>query len=136
MVKFAMGHANYQGSMTGETIFGINLLDGEVALITGGGKVSLWMVLFTYFKVKDKFSVFAELHQTEEMGPVLAIIPACAEAEQLVHIMNKQVAGFLFYFLRDACIPKKFIKDLLKETCNSTLVAEIPGCDWETYTQT
>jgi hypothetical protein len=53
MVKFAIGHANYQGSMTGETIFGIDLLDGEVAPITGGGKVSLQMILFTYFKMKD-----------------------------------------------------------------------------------
>jgi hypothetical protein len=136
MVKFAMGHANYQGSMTGETIFGIDLLVGEVASIIGGGKVSLRMVLFTYFKMKDKFSVFAELHQTEEMGPVLAIIPACAEAEWLVHMMNKQAAVFLFYFLRDACVPKKFIMDLLKETCNPTLFAEIPDCDWETDMQT
>jgi hypothetical protein len=46
MVKCGMGHANYQGSMTGETIFGIDLLNGEVALMEGGGKVSLWMVLF------------------------------------------------------------------------------------------
>lgn len=37
MVKFAMGHANYQGSMTGETISGIYLLDGAVALTQGNG---------------------------------------------------------------------------------------------------
>jgi hypothetical protein len=107
MVKCAMGHANYQGSMTGETIFGIDLLDGEVALTEGGGKVSLWMVLFNYFKMEDKFSIFAELHQSEELGPVLAIIPACAEAERLVQMVNKQVAAFLFYFLVDASLPEK-----------------------------
>ncbi len=28
MVKYAMGHANYQGSMTSELIVGISLLDG------------------------------------------------------------------------------------------------------------
>ena len=33
MVKCAMGHANYQGSMTWETIFGIDMIDGEVAPI-------------------------------------------------------------------------------------------------------
>jgi hypothetical protein len=47
MVKCAMGHANYQGSMTGETIFGIDMIDGEVAPTAGGGMVSLQMVLFT-----------------------------------------------------------------------------------------
>ena len=31
MVRCAMKHAGYQGSMTGETIFGIDLIDGEVA---------------------------------------------------------------------------------------------------------
>ena len=136
MVKFAMGHANYQGSMTGETISGIYLLDGAVALTQGNGSVSLRQVLFTYFKMKDKYSIFAELHQTEEMGPVLAIIPACAEVERLVQMMNKQVAAFLYYFLLDASLPEVFIKALLKETCNPTLVKEISDCDWDSDTQT
>jgi hypothetical protein len=99
MVKYAMGHANYQGSMMGETIVGITLLDGGACPSSGSkDTVSLRMVLFNYFKMKDKFSVFTELHQTEEMGPVLAIIPACKEAERLVQMMNKQVADFCFIF--------------------------------------
>ena len=137
MVKCAMGHANYQGSMTGETIFGIDMIDGEVAPTAGSGMVSLRMVLFSYVKMEDKFYVFAELHQTEELGPVLAIIPACSEAEQLVHMMNKQVAAFLFYFLTTvAALPKKFVMDLLKATCDATLVAEIADCEWDPDTQT
>jgi hypothetical protein len=136
MVKCAMGHANYQGSMTGETIFGIDLLDGEVALTEGGGKVSLWMVLFNYFKMEDKFSVFAELHQLEELGPVLAIIPACTEAERLVQMMNKQVTAFLFYFLVDASLPEIFVLDLIKATCDATLVSKISECEWDSKTQT
>ncbi len=75
MVKCAMGNANYQSLMTGKMIFGINLINGEVAPSAGRGKVSLQMVLFTYFKMEDKYSVFAELHQSKELGPVLAIIP-------------------------------------------------------------
>jgi hypothetical protein len=47
MVKCAMGHANHQGLMTRETIFGIDMIDSEVAPMAGGGKVSLWMVLFS-----------------------------------------------------------------------------------------
>ncbi len=54
MVKCAMGTANYQGSMTGETIFGIDMIDGEVAPTAGGGMVSLQMVLFSYVKMEDK----------------------------------------------------------------------------------
>jgi len=137
MVKYAMGHANYQGSMTGESIVGISLLDGGASpSMNSTDTVSLRMVLFTYFKMADKFSVFAELHQTEEMGPVLAIIPACEEAERLVQMMNKQVAAFLFYFLRDADLPEKFLMDLLTETCDLTLVGEISKCDWDKDTQT
>ena len=55
--------------------------------------------------MKDMFSLFAELHQTEELGPVLAFIPACTEAEKMVCMMNKQVASFLYYFLKDAALP-------------------------------
>jgi hypothetical protein len=46
MVKLAMKHANYQGSMTGETITGIALLDGEVSPTARGGVVSLRMVRY------------------------------------------------------------------------------------------
>ena len=70
-----------------------------------GGVVSLKMVLLNYLKMKDMFSLFVELHQTKELGPVLAIIPACTKAETMVHMMNKQVAAFLYYFLKDAALP-------------------------------
>jgi hypothetical protein len=133
MVRCAMKHAGYQGSMTGETIFGIDLIDGEVAPTPGGGKVSLRMVMFSYIKMQaDQFSIFAELHQVEEMGPTLAIIPACVEAERIVHKMNKQVAAFLFYYLLTiAALPKKFVMELLKAACDATLVSEIDDCQWD-----
>jgi hypothetical protein len=117
--------------MTGETIFGINMIDVEVAPMAGGGMVSLRMILFSYVKMEDKFSVFMEL------GPVLAIIPTCTEAKRLVHMMNKQVGAFLFYFLPTiAALPKKFVMDLLKATCDATLVAKIADCEWDPDTQT
>jgi hypothetical protein len=136
MAKYAMGHANYQGSMTGEMIVGIALLDGGVSPTANGDAVSLRMVLFNYFKMEDKFSVFAELHQTKELGPILAIIPACKEAKYLIQMMNKQVAAFLYYFLCDVSLPKKFLMELLRETCDTTLVAKIHDCNWNTKTQT
>jgi hypothetical protein len=94
------------------------------------------MILFNYFKMEDKFSAFSELHQTEELGPVLAIIPACKEAELLAQIMNKQVTAFLYYFLKDAALTKKFLRELLCETCHATLVAEIQDYNWDLDTQT
>jgi hypothetical protein len=138
MVRCAMKHAGYQGSMTGETIFGIDLIDGEVAPTPGGGKVSLRMVMFNYIKMQaDQFSVFAELHQVEEMGPTLAIIPACEEAERIVHMLNKQVAAFLFHYLTTiAARPKTFVMELLKATCDATLVSEIEDCQWDPETMT
>jgi hypothetical protein len=99
MVRCTMKHAEYQGSMTGERIVGIDLINGEVAPTSRGGKLSLGMVMFSNVKMQaDQFSLFAELHQVEEMGPTLAIIPACKEAERIVHMMNKQVAAFLYYY--------------------------------------
>jgi hypothetical protein len=93
------------------------------------------MVLFSYIKMQDKFLVFTELHQMEELGPILAIIPACKEAECIIHMMNKQVAAFLFYYLTTiAALPQKFVLDLLKATCDATLVAEITDCKWDTST--
>jgi hypothetical protein len=136
MVKYAMEHANYQGLMTGETIVGIGLLDGGVLPTANGDAVILQMVLFNYFKMEDKFSVFAELHQTKELKPVLVIIPACKEAERLMHMMNKLVTAFLHFFLKDAALAKKFIRELLCETCNTTLVTKIEDCNWDLDTQT
>ncbi len=71
--------------------------------------------MFSYIKMRaNQFSLFAELHQVEEMGPTLAIIPACEEVERIVHVMNKQVAAFLFYYLTTiAALPKKFVMELL-----------------------
>jgi len=80
-------------------------------------------------------SLFGELHQTEELGPVLAIIPSCTKAKTMVHMMNKQVASFLYYFLKDAALPLKFIMALLQATCDASLVAEIKDCDWDLDTQ-
>jgi len=127
MFRSAMKHAGYQGSMTGETIFGIDLIDGEVAPTPGGGKVSLRMVMFSNIKMQaDQFSLFAKLHQVVEMGPTLAIIPAYEEAERIVHNMYTQVAAFLLYYLTTiAALPKKFVMELLEATCNTTLGLEI-----------
>ena len=94
--------------------------------------------MFSYIKMQaDQFSVFAKLHQVEEMGPTLAIIPACEEAERIVHMMNKQVTAFLFYYLTTmAALPKTFVMELLKATCNATLVSEIDNCQWDPETLT
>jgi hypothetical protein len=85
LLKYEMGHAKYQGLMMGETIVEIALLlYGRVLPTANGDSVSLQMILFIYFKVEDKFTVFSELHQTEELRPVLAIIPSCMKAEHLI----------------------------------------------------
>jgi len=132
MVRCAMKHVGYQGSMTGETIFGIDLIDGDPR----GGKVSLRMVMFSYVKMQaDQLLLFAELHQVEEMGPTLAIFPACKEVERIIHVMNNQVTAFLFYYIMTiTALLKKFVMELLKATCNATLVSEIDDCQWDPET--
>ncbi len=51
-------------------------------------------------------------------------------------MINKQVAAFLYYFLKDAAFPKRFLMALFCETCNATLVAEIQDWDWDKNMQT
>jgi hypothetical protein len=52
-------------------------------------------------------------------------------------MMNKQVTAFLFYYLITiTALPQKFVLDLLKATCDATLVAKITDCKWDTSTQT
>ena len=51
-------------------------------------------------------------------------------------MMNKQVAAFLYYFLKDAALPKRFLMALLHETCHAMLVAEIQDCNWDKDMQT
>ena len=96
--------------------------------------------MFSYVNMQaDQFSLFAELHQVEEMGPTLAIIPACEEAERIVHMMNKQVTAFLFYYLMTiTALPKTFVMELLKATCDAMamLVSEIDDCQWDPETLT
>ncbi len=121
--------------MMGETIVGIALLDGGISSTANGDMVSLQMVLFNYFKMDDEFAVFAELHQTKELRPVFAIIPTCNEIEPLVQMINK-VPAFLYYFLKDVGLSKKFLRELLCETCNATLVAKIQDYDWVLNTKT
>jgi hypothetical protein len=59
------------------------------------------------------------------------------EARCIVHMMNKQVAAFLFYYLTTiAALPQKFVLDLLKATCVATLVVKIADCEWDTSMQT
>jgi hypothetical protein len=50
---------------------------------------------------------------------------------------NKQVAAFLFYSLTTiAALPKTFVMELLKATCDATLVSEIEDCQWDPETMT
>ena len=45
--------------------------------------------------------------------------------------------AFLFFFLMTIVdVPKKFVVDLLKATCDATLVAKIVDCEWDPDTQT
>jgi hypothetical protein len=51
-------------------------------------------------------------------------------------MMNKQVAAFLFYFLKNADLSERFLMALLHETCHAMLVAEIQDCNWGKDMQT
>jgi hypothetical protein len=51
-------------------------------------------------------------------------------------MMNKKVPAFLYYFLNNASLTKRFFVALLCETCNATLVEKIQDCNWDKDIQT
>jgi hypothetical protein len=62
-------------------------------------KVSLRTILYTQFKPMDGLPLFCERHQGELMGAVDVVVGSYEQAEQMVLMINKNLAAFCYYFL-------------------------------------
>jgi len=139
LVKVAMRHTNYQCSMTLESIAGITDLDGAAPMYDEEdgemilGVYSLRTVLLEYFKLESGHHLIAEIHQEigVPMAPVVVAIPATAEAETIVGMMNKHFPAYAYYTLRDNGLKDDFLIPLLKNSCDNTLTAGIKDCRWD-----
>jgi hypothetical protein len=81
-----------------------------------------------FLKMSDGHSLVAEVYQSNISKPTHIIIPNTPEAERLVGMMNKNLPAFLSNMLKEQGFPKEFIKDLIKKSCEASLVADMHHC--------
>ena len=131
-------HTNYQCSLTVELLKGVVNVDAPTKYVTvnaDGSKAesefTLREILLKYFKMSDGHSLVAEVHQRVVTSPVEVVIPSTEEAETMVAKMNRHFPAFIYYYLLDKGMDKKFAVDLVNNSCCPTLTVEIPNCKWD-----
>jgi hypothetical protein len=140
-VDVAQAHTNYQLSMVVKELVGVTNLDEPVNIINPTthepvGSLSLCMVLLNYLKMRDGYPMIVEVHHEDLCKPTHVIIPQAEEAERMIGMINKKLPAFLHHMLLEADFPKDFVKKLIKESCKTSLVAEISSCKWDGKTRT
>ena len=139
--SYAVQHTNYNASMTTAGIIGIYDLDKEVEFFSESdsskkvGTYSLRGALYTV-KMTDGRTLFAELHQAGAMACVDVVIGKTSEAEEMVEMMNKNVAAYLSNYLAEAKLPPALIKRLLEVSVDPTLLLDVGNCKWDSKTRT
>ena len=140
-VDVAQSHTNYQLSMVAEELVGVVQLDEPLAIThpeTGKevGQLSLRMALLNYLKMKDGHPMIAEVHQEDICKPTHIIVPQTEEAERMVGMMNKNLPAFLYHMLLEIDFTEDIVKKLLQTSCETSLVAQIPQCKWDSGLRT
>jgi hypothetical protein len=140
-VDVAQSHTNYQILMTSEDLEGIISLDERINIThpsTGEnvGSLSLRMILLNYLKMQDGHPMITEVHQEDLCEPVYVVIPQAEEAERMMGMMHKNLPAFLFHILSDAGFTEEFLQELLQQTREASLVAEVATCKWDRVTRT
>lgn len=136
LARVAQVHCNYQCSMLLEDLIGITDLNASADYYQDGFvspiKISLRMALLRYVHLSDGHSLMAEVHQSNGvMGRVQAVIPNTPEAEQMILMMNKNLPAYVGFALEDQDFPKEFVMELLKRSCDQSLLAEMTTCSWD-----
>ncbi len=135
-VEVAQKHTNYEVLMMPEELVGMINLDHGAPIMhptTGLYVVSytLHYVLLNFVKMSDGHSLIAEAHQGDISMPTHIIIPNTPEAERLIGMMNKNLPAFLLNVLKEQGLPEEFINDLLKNSCEATMLAKMHQCKWD-----
>jgi hypothetical protein len=140
-VEIAQKHTNYEVSMTAEDLVGVIDLDyaSEVRHPTSGklvGRYSLRYALLNFVKMGDGRPAIAEAHQSDIAKPTFLVVPNTPEAERMIGMMNKNLPAYLYHTMIDYGLPATFVEDLLKNSCEATMLASRHRCKWDTATKT
>ena len=80
--------------------------------------------------------MIAEVHQEDICKPTHIIVPQTEEAERMVGMMNKNLPAFLYHMLIEIDFTEDIVKKLLQTSCESSLVAQITQCKWDSSLRT
>ena len=120
--------------MTAWEITGIINLDGTATIYDNDGgsqQISLRTCLYQKVELSPTESLFAEIH-CEGPGHLVEIFYVnTPEGEAKVEMINEQVAGYLWNMLKEAGGREEFIRLLLINTIDMTLVHEAPKCEYD-----
>jgi hypothetical protein len=122
-----------------EDIHGIATLDSTAEAFdeegASMGTVSLHGLMLKHLRLNDGMQLIAELHQASgPMGKVFAVIPQHPEAERMVAMMNKNIAAYLINVFQDRGFETAFVRELIKASCDTTLLTSADECSWDRAT--
>ena len=126
--------------MTTTGIIGIYNLRKELEVFSDSDsskKVDTYSLRGALYTVKmtDGHTLFAELHQAGAMACVDVVIGKTSEAEEMVEMMNKNVAAYLSNFLEEATLPVAPIKPLLKVSVDPSILLDVGNCKQDANTR-
>ena len=143
---FSKKHVEIQNSYEMDYLSGISDLNEPVPVRDVNdsskilGHISLRQVLYRYYTISDKvagdISMFWEIHQGGDFMDVDVVRPKDEEAQHALVQMNKNLAAYLTFSLKEKQVAQNFIDDLINSSIDITLVREVPQCRWDAKKRT
>lgn len=142
LLRAANDHTAYVSCTTIAGLEGVVNIDAKATIQAKEGEEA---VSFTFRKVlrnlvkykegNKEGNLIAEARQTGVGGKVEVVHPDTPAAEKEVEMMNKNVAAYVFHTLLAEGVDEKFLQDLLRRSCLSSLYQDIPNCTWDAKTR-
>ena len=134
LLRAANDHTAYVSCTTIAGLEGVVNIDAKATIQAKEGEEA---VSFTFRKVlrnlvkykegNKEGNLIAEARQTGVGGKVEVVHPDTPAAEKEVEMMNKNVAAYVFHTLLAEGVDEKFLQDLLRRSCLSSLYQDIPN---------
>ena len=139
--SYSKKHVNLQATMTAVGFSGLWDIDIEVPVYSVTeptkelGRLTARQVLYSQLKLPDGHSLFADIHQEQAMADVEAVVPRTPDAETMTLMMEKNIAAYLRFYLKDANMPEDFVTRLLDVSCDPSILHEAKHCTWDSKTR-
>lgn len=138
LASMAQDHASFIFGSRVERLIGVTQLDKMVDVKDPQGvvaqRLTLRDVLLSHFRTQDGATVFGSIHQGGMEEPFV-VVQNSAEIESLLLRLNHQLPAFLLFYLQEKGLPKDFVIELLRKSCDVRLFADAFNCKWDATDQ-